>query len=88
MGVRRVLQRDHVLALAAAVAELGDRGRGVLAQALPVGRIDPRARDHPGAVVRADAGLVGLDQLVQCRRVDVAALDQDALQRAHPKLQL
>ncbi len=40
------------------------------------------------AVARADLGLVGLDDGVERRRVDVALLGQHGFQRAHAKLRL
>jgi hypothetical protein len=51
---RRVLQCDHVLALAALVAERCDRGAGVAQQpALNAGSAHARATTR-GAVARAD----------------------------------
>ena len=50
-------------------------------------RIGPGLGDDPRAVVRADLGLVGLDQDVERRRIDVALFDQQRLERAHPQLQ-
>src|SRR3712207_7865860 len=46
-----------------------------------VRRLDPGLRDDAGAVVRSDLGLVGLDQGVERGRIDVALLDEDALER-------
>ena len=65
-----------------------DRLGGVGEQrALELG-IDPGLGDDAGADVRADLGLVGLDDEVERGRIDVALLGQDGLQRAHPQLRL
>ena len=55
---------------------------------LPVGRIDPGLGDRLGAVVRADPGLVGLDDGVERLRIDVALLGQDGFEGADAKLGL
>ena len=44
--------------------------------------------DDPRAVVRADLGLVGLDDGVERGRVDVALLGQNRFERAHAQLGL
>ena len=51
-----------------------------------IGRIGPGLGDDAGAVARADLGLVGLDQGVDRRRIDIAFLDQDGFERPHPQL--
>jgi hypothetical protein len=38
--------------------------------------------------MRADLGLDILDDLIECRRIDVALLGQDRLERADPELHL
>ena len=48
--------------------------------------IDPRPGDHARAVAWADLVLVGLDQLIERGRIDVALLGQQRLERAHPQL--
>ena len=58
----RVLDHDHVLALRAGVAELGDRGGGVRAAAAPCRRDRSRRARRPGAVARPDLVLVGVDR--------------------------
>ena len=54
----------------------------------PVVRIAPGLGDHMRAVARADLGLVGLDQEVERRRVDIALLGQHRFERAHAQLGL
>ena len=88
MGVGRVLHGDHVLALTAAEAELGDRLRRVVEKPVAVGGIAPGLGDDPGAVARADLRLVGLDEDVERGRIDVALLGQKRLERADAKLDL
>ena len=88
MGVVGLLDRDHVLALAAAVAERRDRRGGVAAQPLAELGVDPRPGHDPGTVARPDPGLVGVDQLVERGRVDVALLGQQRLERPHPDVHL
>ena len=51
-------------------------------------RIAPGLGDDLRAVVRADPGLVGLDDGIERGRIDIALLGQHGLQRAHPKLRL
>jgi hypothetical protein len=36
--------------------------------------------------VRANPGLVGLDDTIECSRIDITLLDQDRLEGVHPKL--
>src|SRR5829696_3498109 len=45
-----------------------------------------QAFHHLGAVARPDLGLVGLDQNIDRRRIDIALLGQDRLEGADPKL--
>ena len=65
---------------------VGDRLGGVGEQRLLELGIDPGLGDDAGAVVRADLGLVGLDDGVERRRIDIALLGQDGLQRADAEL--
>ena len=51
-------------------------------------RIGPGLGDRAGAVVRADPGLVGLDDAIERGRIDIALLGQDRFQRPHPQLHL
>ena len=86
--LRRVLDRDQMVADAAHVAHRGDRLGGVREQRLLERRIGPGLGDDDRAVARADLGLVGLDDGVERRRVDVALLGQHGFERAHAKLRL
>lgn len=70
------------------MAERADGLGAVIQQGLPEGWIGPGLGDHLRAIVRADLGLVGLDDGVQRRRLDIAFFGQDALERAHPQLGL
>ena len=81
----RVEHRPHVLALPAAIAERGDRRRGVPPQ--PVGEAGSlQARATTRAPLRGPISrLVELDQRVERGRVDQAFLGQDRLQRHHPR---
>ena len=72
-------------ALAADVAELGDRRGRVGQQALLVGGVDPGARHHARAVARPDLVLVGVDQRVERGRIDQPLLDQQRFERLHPQ---
>ena len=82
---RRVLHRDHVLALRAAVAELGDGGGGVGQQPCR-GRPD-RSTPWPRRERRCGARpcLEMVDDGVERRRIDQPLLDQQQLQRLHPQ---
>ncbi len=75
-----------MLTLAAGEAERGDRRAAVVEEPAPVGLIRPRLRDDPRTVVRADLRLVGLDERIEGRWIDVALLDQDGLERPDPPL--
>ena len=88
MALRRVLDGDQVIADRADMAQRADRGGGVLQERLLESGIGPRLGDDTGAVARPDLGLVGLDDGVERRRVDVALLGQDGFQRAHAQLRL
>ncbi len=65
-----------------------DRLAGVVQQRLLEGRIGPGLGDDLRAVARADLGLVGLDDGIERRRIDIALFGQDGLERAHPQLGL
>ena len=67
---------------------VADRRGGVFQQRLPECRIGPGLGDHLRAVVRADLGLVGLDDGVERGRLDIALLGQDRFERAHADLHL
>src|SRR5579871_423830 len=85
MDARRVLEHHHMFALRAGrIAQLLDRGGGVVEQALAVGGIGPCAGDHARAVARTDTLLVSVDQRVERLRIDEALLDQQLLERLDP----
>ena len=65
-----------------------DRLGGVLQQGLLEGGIGPGLGDDLRAIVRADLGLVGLDDGVERGRLDIAFFGQDRLERAHAQLGL
>ena len=88
VALRRVLDRDQMIADAAHVAHRGDRLGGVRQQRLLERRIGPGLGDHDRAVPRSDLGLVGLDDGVERGRVDIALLGQHGFQRADAKLRL
>ncbi len=85
MDARRVLDHDHVLALAPAIAQLGDGRSGVVQKAGLVGRIAPSPGDHPRAVARTDLVLIGVDDRIQGGRIDQALLDHQRFQRLDPQ---
>ena len=85
-SLRRVLQRDDVLALAPGIADLGDRGRRVLEQPRAIGRIGPGLCDDARAVARPDFLFIGLDQQIERGWVDITLFGQHRFQRAHAKL--
>ena len=70
------------------MAQRGNRRGGVLQQRLPEGGIGPGPGDDGCAVARADLGLVGLDDGIECRRIDVAFLGQNGFQGTDPALRL
>ncbi len=80
MDARRVLDDHHRVALEAAVAELGDRGRPVGTKPLAIGVVDPGAGDDAGAVLRADVVLVEVDDRVDRVGRDQALLDEERLE--------
>jgi hypothetical protein len=60
----------------------------VLARKTPEVGSSPCLRHDAGAVVRPDLRLVLLDQQIECGWVDLAPLDENALERANSELQL
>ena len=66
----------------------GHRFGGVLEQRLLEGRIAPGPGDDARADMRADLGLVGLDDAVERGRVDIAFLGQHGFERADARLHL
>jgi hypothetical protein len=85
VDLRRVLDSDHVLALASGVAELRHRGRGVFEQASLERGVGPGARHHAGAITRAHLRLVAVDELVERRGIDETFLDEQRLERLDPQ---
>src|SRR5438067_1301682 len=77
-----------MVADAADMAERADRLGAVLKQRCLESRIGPRLGDDARAVMRADLGLVGLDDGVERGRLDIAFFGQDRLKRAHAQLGL
>src|SRR5580692_7041331 len=69
-------------------AERGHRLAAVFEQRALERRIAPGLGDDPGAIVRADLGLIGLDDDVERGRVDIAFLGQHGFERAHAQLHL
>jgi len=49
------------------------------------GGIGPGAGHHAGAIARADLLLIGIDQQAERRRIDIALLGQDGLERARTR---
>src|SRR5437899_1022021 len=70
------------------MAQRGD-GRGrILQERLLEGGVAPRLCHHCRAIARADLGLIGLDDGIECRRVDIALFGQDGFECAYPELGL
>ncbi len=88
VGLRRVLDRDEMIADAAHMAELGDGGGRVVEQRLLEAGIAPGLGHHARAAVWADLGLVGFHDKIEGGGIDIALLGQDGLERAHPQLHL
>jgi hypothetical protein len=88
VALRRVLDRDQVIAHPADEPELGNGFAGIVEQAALERRIGPRLGDDPRAIVRADFGLERLDDEVERSGIDVAFFGEHRLHRAHAKLHL
>jgi hypothetical protein len=86
--LRRVLDRDEMIAGARDVAERGDRRRRVLDQCLLERRIGPCLGDDLRAIVRTDLGLVGLDDGIERGWLYIALFGQDRFERADADLHL
>ena len=70
------------------MAERAQRLGRVLEQRLLERRIAPGLGDDARADMRADPGLVRLDDAVERRRIDIALLDQNGFERPHAQLHL
>jgi hypothetical protein len=86
MNSRLVEERHHVLALAAAVTELGDGCGGIGLKACAVVGIDPGTRHDFCAIARPDPVLISVDQDIERFGVDIALVDQELFERKHPQL--
>jgi hypothetical protein len=76
----------QVIAHAIALYQPGNRLARVLEQRPLEMRINPGLGDDAGADVGADLRLIGRDDAIERRGFDVALLRQNALERAHAKL--
>ena len=81
--LRRIFDRDKMIADPADVAERTDRLGRVFQQRLFESRIGPRLGDDPRAIVGADLGFIGLDDGIERRGIDVSLLGQNGFQRSH-----
>ena len=79
VGVRRVLHR-HQLGAGDGEAQLGGGRVAIFEQARAIGRINPGAGHHLGAIGGGD-GIALLDELAHLRGGDDALFDQEFLQR-------
>jgi len=82
----RILNHDDVLALPAGIAQFADCRRAVMQQPRAIFRIAPCPSHDLRAVARADLGFIGLDQNIQCGRIDVTLFRQDRFEGTDPKL--
>src|SRR5262249_10334582 len=73
-------------ALEARVAKRSNYVRRFRKQPLFKLLIDPRLGDNAVPIVRADFFLVGLDQKIECSRLDIALLGENALKSAYTQL--
>ena len=76
-----------MLALPSRKAQRRNGCRGVVEKPVAEFHIAPRARHDLRAIARTDLGLVGVDQYIECRGVDIALLSQHRFQRANAQLQ-
>src|SRR4029434_4394061 len=80
VALGRVLDCAEVIADALGAGQGRDGPGAVREQRLLEGGIAPRLGDDARADMRADAGLVGLDDAVERRALDIALLDQDGFE--------
>ena len=76
MHRRSVHDRNHVLALHAAVAQLGDRGVCVQSAGAACTQDPSRLVQQASAILWSDLVLVGVDQTVLPLTIDQSLLDQ------------
>ena len=74
MSLWRVLDGDEVVSDPADVAERAHGRGGVVQQSLLEGGVRPGLGDNLRAIMRADLGLVGLDDGVERGRLDIARI--------------
>ena len=86
--MRGVLDRDQVIADPADMAERADGLGRVLEQRAFEFGIGPGLGNNARAIVRADLGLVSLDDGVERSRLDIALFGEHRLERAHAQLDL
>jgi len=86
--LRRVLDGDEMIADPADVTERAHRLGGVIQQGLFESGIGPCLGDDLRAIMRADLGLVGLDDGVERGRFHIAFFGQNRLERAHAQFGL
>lgn len=86
MGLGRIEDGTHVLALSPGIAEARNCRRRIAFQPFGECRIAPGLCHDMGAVARADLRLIGLDDRIDRRRIDQPLLRQHRLQRLHPRL--
>ena len=86
--LRRVLDRDEMIADPADVAERAHGLGGIGQQGLLERGIGPGLGDNLRAVVRPDLGFIGLDDGIERGRIDIALFGQDGFERAHAQFGL
>jgi hypothetical protein len=86
--LRRVLDRDEMIANSAEMTKCAHRLAGVFEQGLLERLIKPSLGDDLCAIVGSDLGLICLDDGIECGRIDIAFFGQDGFERADPQLHL
>jgi hypothetical protein len=76
----RILDHSNVCSLVSGIAEFADRSGATCEQALFVRWIDPRSRNYPRTIARADFVLVGIDQRIKCRSINQTFFNQQGFQ--------
>src|SRR5262249_5823298 len=88
MTCRGILDSDEMVADAALMTQGAHRFGAVVEQRALERWVVPRLRHGARAGVRADLGLIGFDDEIECGRIDVSLLGQDRLKRAYAQLRL